>query len=601
MQNNSISSKPESLQVIYEYFRKGQFVINRRYQRKLVWKQEEKITFIDSIYRKYSVPLILLANIVDAQGNTCYEIIDGLQRLNAIFSFMENEFGIIVDGERKYFNLETLATTKSLMDKGVLKQRTPIIDRQICIDMVSLYQMPISYITAGPKEVEEIFRRINSYGRQLSEQEIRQVGALGGFSDIVRKLSSEIRGDVTETEQIELSLMSKISLSSVRLPYSILMDDVFWVKYKIIPSYNMRISRDEELIAHLLAFMIAGRKYMPHKIALDNMYQKNRICIDGQEIDIDILINRKGEKNIHDQFMLVFTTIRTILETSNKDFNQLIYNKLEGHNVFRVFQIIFIALYEKMIINHKKVKDYAILTSLLQNTIQHMSGIDEKSWQQQDRDKSIDAIMGIIDRAFSPTQGEDVAYDDWSFEFENIMKKSQVEGTQYDFKSGFHSLQGDVKNIDLVYKCVQILTAEVNKAPYTCGYVIIGITEKKDIEMYKTQYSLKDDTTPYIGTDLYITGVENEINKFYDNNPDKYLRFIKDNILKSPVSMEVKQEIATSIRMFTYYGHTLVLLKLQSKDNAILFDKNYYERYGNDTKKAETGEAVGNILCRFRK
>ena len=51
-------------------------------------------------------------------------IIDGLQRLNSIFAFIENEY--LVAGA--YFDLETLAETKLRRDEGELVQRTPILD-----------------------------------------------------------------------------------------------------------------------------------------------------------------------------------------------------------------------------------------------------------------------------------------------------------------------------------------------------------------------------------------------------------------------------------------------------------------------------------------
>jgi hypothetical protein len=51
-------------------------------------------------------------------------IIDGLQRLNSIFAFIENEY--LVAGA--YFDLETLAETKLRRDEGELAQRTPILD-----------------------------------------------------------------------------------------------------------------------------------------------------------------------------------------------------------------------------------------------------------------------------------------------------------------------------------------------------------------------------------------------------------------------------------------------------------------------------------------
>ena len=64
---------------------------------------EEKQLFIDSIINKYPTPSIILSTYEgkDKFGNTkiFYEIIDGLQRLNAIVSFVNNEFGVIYEGK----------------------------------------------------------------------------------------------------------------------------------------------------------------------------------------------------------------------------------------------------------------------------------------------------------------------------------------------------------------------------------------------------------------------------------------------------------------------------------------------------------------------
>ena len=54
-------SKSESIQSVYENYISKKYIVNRRYQRKLVWSIQEKEAFIDSIYRRYSVPLFLFA------------------------------------------------------------------------------------------------------------------------------------------------------------------------------------------------------------------------------------------------------------------------------------------------------------------------------------------------------------------------------------------------------------------------------------------------------------------------------------------------------------------------------------------------------------
>lgn len=91
MNGNPISSTAISVQMAYQYYIENKFIVNRKYQRKLVWTMEEKAAFIDSLQKFYSVPLFLFAN-KNIEGVTSFEIIDGMQRLNAIMAFIENEY-----------------------------------------------------------------------------------------------------------------------------------------------------------------------------------------------------------------------------------------------------------------------------------------------------------------------------------------------------------------------------------------------------------------------------------------------------------------------------------------------------------------------------
>ncbi|WP_197062745.1 DUF262 domain-containing protein [Bosea sp. UNC402CLCol] len=167
----------EQVERVFINFRDNKYVVNRRYQRKLIWTIEEKQNFIDSITRGFPVPIILLAEPLGRQDGTL-EIIDGMQRLNAITSFIGNEFPI--DGA--YFDLNTFATTKDLFDRNVVQQKTPILDRERCLAVAS-YPVPLSiYEAARGDSVEEVFRRINSGGRQLSRQELRAAGATDAFA-----------------------------------------------------------------------------------------------------------------------------------------------------------------------------------------------------------------------------------------------------------------------------------------------------------------------------------------------------------------------------------------------------------------------------------
>jgi len=108
-----LASQPTSIQSVYGWYSEEKLFVNRRYQRKLVWTLIEKQKLIESILKKYPIPAILIAEREEAAGT--YEIIDGLQRLHAIVSFVEGAFTTL-DGKK--FNLDYFPTAKSRADEG---------------------------------------------------------------------------------------------------------------------------------------------------------------------------------------------------------------------------------------------------------------------------------------------------------------------------------------------------------------------------------------------------------------------------------------------------------------------------------------------------
>lgn len=127
-----LSIRSESVQRIYNFYVNNLFYVNRRYQRKLVWNIEEKRAFVDSILQGFPVPIILLAQ-TEKDKKSVFEIIDGMQRLNAITSFIEGEFDI----DCKYFDLQTMVESKSRLDQEKVSQKIPILERNYCETIAS--------------------------------------------------------------------------------------------------------------------------------------------------------------------------------------------------------------------------------------------------------------------------------------------------------------------------------------------------------------------------------------------------------------------------------------------------------------------------------
>lgn len=582
----SISSKSDSIQIIYDNYTKEKYIVNRRYQRKLVWNLEEKIAFIDSIYKKFSVPLFLLAQY--DKDKSKYEIIDGMQRLNAIFSFIENEFPIIYGNNLCYFDLQTLASTKEKLDKKELKQKTPILDRQICMAIVS-YQLPFSYVIADRESIEEIFRRINSFGRQLSKQEIRQAGALGIFPDIVRKISSQIRGDVSDTDEITLNKMTLISLSNKKLDYGLDLNKIFWVKNHIVTVQNMRISRDEEIIALILSYMIMGKSIQTSAKTLDKLYHYELDDVKGIAAQVEDRIKQIGEDIVLERFNRTYNTFCQIFIPSEiKDFRSVIFGENDVEGTVRSFQVVFLAIYELVVLESMVISDKKDLISVLNNIGKnHLKGIATNSWDESYRYQKIQAIKGIIKPYFKVVAGQDVVSINWVSELENLIHLSSIENAQYDFKLGFHSLDDGTLNKDLLRKCVQILTAEVNVKKNSKGYVVVGIIEGENTaKKFKQQYNVSP--LPVENSKFFVSGLNAEIDKYYKKDGDLFIRSVKKVINEMPIDDNYKKYILMNMKFVKYYDRDVLVLELKSEDTPVLFDNCIYIREGSDTRKIET-------------
>ncbi|GIO14787.1 hypothetical protein J19TS2_43420 [Cohnella xylanilytica] len=124
------------VQTLYSQYASKKFIVNRKYQRKLAWTIEEKRNFIDTIIRGLPVPLFLLAEVKN-DNEMKLEIIDGMQRLDAIFSFIEQKY-MLKDG---YFDLSVMADTLEKMKTKTIYQREPVLDSKICKEIAN-YLLP---------------------------------------------------------------------------------------------------------------------------------------------------------------------------------------------------------------------------------------------------------------------------------------------------------------------------------------------------------------------------------------------------------------------------------------------------------------------------
>lgn len=135
-----------------EQYKNDLFYVNRKYQRKLVWTLDEKQYLIDSILKKYPIPMFLIASYSDENNDVKWEIIDGLQRINAIASFIDGDYAINYEGNYGYFNLDAFTGYGKKISEGKINQNFPVLPLEICEKFLD-YELSFSVTGKDDSEV----------------------------------------------------------------------------------------------------------------------------------------------------------------------------------------------------------------------------------------------------------------------------------------------------------------------------------------------------------------------------------------------------------------------------------------------------------------
>ena len=71
---------------------KEKFVTRPPYQRKSVWSTKKKQSLMDSLFRRYYIPKLVIREVRLSDEETVHEIIDGQQRITTVQEFFEGEY-----------------------------------------------------------------------------------------------------------------------------------------------------------------------------------------------------------------------------------------------------------------------------------------------------------------------------------------------------------------------------------------------------------------------------------------------------------------------------------------------------------------------------
>lgn len=168
-----VEAKNFSLRQIYDMVKNGDLNLHPDFQRNLVWDNFRKSRLIESILLRIPLPMFYFSQ--DEEG--ILSVVDGLQRLSAIIEFMNNEL-VLRD-------LEYLDNCNS---RTYSKPNNKLDDKYI--RWFNMTQIIVNVIDSqSPSKVKyDIFRRINTGGRPLNAQELRNCLASDGLRTVLKKM-----------------------------------------------------------------------------------------------------------------------------------------------------------------------------------------------------------------------------------------------------------------------------------------------------------------------------------------------------------------------------------------------------------------------------
>lgn len=208
---------------LYNWYRSGELFLQPKFQRRKIWKPIAKSYLIDTLLRGLPMPKIYYRMQVNPSTvKSVREIVDGQQRLDAIFGYVDNQF----------------AVRKSHGEAGGKRFRDLDPDVQ---NRILYYDVAADLlIGADDAQVLQIFARINSYSLTLNAQEKRNAKYFGLFKEAAYRLG---------TTHV-----------------------AFWTNRRILTDANIARMAEAELSSELLVGLIAGLQ--DKKKSLNKYYEQ---------------------------------------------------------------------------------------------------------------------------------------------------------------------------------------------------------------------------------------------------------------------------------------------------------------------------------------
>jgi len=579
----------------YRLYRSGSLLVNRKYQRKLIWTVEEKERLIGSILKGYPIPLILLAERPQIHGSGKYEIIDGMQRLNAICGFIENIFTF----DNKYFNIDEFSYAKQLADESLFQtvgKNALRLSRKECADILD-YQLAVTIYTAMEEnDITEVFGRINSSGKHLSTQERRQAGVTTPFAEVVRTIAMKLRGDDTK-KTLSLFNMPQISIDSGQSHqgYGIQAEDTLWCKQGILRISQLRDSEDEDMIADISASVLLNEPLPRSKERLDSLYDEESKYFQDIESSLAVYTSAKLEENIIKTFSILGETIESYSTRTKCLLN--IVNPGSNNPIPQAFYTIFMAFFDLIINQELFPANSEGIMNALENLQQNLN-LSRRYATIQDRRRNINQTKGLIQDYFAKKDRSTLGQGAELIQiFKNSLLRSHIETAKYECKQGLLDLSPARKlNKDLLQRIIETICGIANSDPDADGYIFLGVADKKNDA---DRINLLDKITPIEINRRYVVGIDREA-KIQNKSLENYVEILVNELRNSKLTNPLKTQVLMKIDTILYKGHSVIRITVPAQTDVSFVGETAFTRENSSTVEANGPKLIA-VSKRFQK
>ena len=281
--------------------------IQPEFQRNEVWSLSFQTRFIDSLIKELPIPNMCFS--YDKEQNQM-KVIDGLQRMISIIKFLnikkEWKMSILLDIDPRISGKTNIQ----------IKKDTPTL-----YDNIRNLSLPVTFLRVSHKRIDHdeylfsIFHRLNTYGRKLNSQEIRNCIYSGNFNSLIKELN-ETPG---WRKLLNIKQDNRFQKTELVLRFFAFYDD--YKDYKGI------------LTRFLNTYMSTHRNDTESELAKKKVIFEDTVDLIFNKISDKKVLDRKSNAFIEALMFGIAKNLQSLKKASDGDVKKY-YKKMSSENVF---------------------------------------------------------------------------------------------------------------------------------------------------------------------------------------------------------------------------------------------------------------------------